>query len=244
MKLYQLPGKQNIPFKVLVDLFVLVLIWQPDWLFPLTPGSAPAAALPWFIIQKIISAVWGNLPRKGSPFWNPACFGYVFGMESQLSFGLKHPGGGFPGNVEWWCCPINRWLENCLGKDICHQGKEQQPGRGLTHTVALSWQVLPWWQGLRCQVQDSCFLWSSPFHFFSCSFSHWKPWNKSEWLSFVTKGKGELSLRDIKRTKVLNFFSLMAYKLILIPLKILFHLTTLEGATLWCLLILVVLKQL
>lgn len=36
----------------------------------------------------------------------------------------------------------------------------------------------------------------------------------------------------------------MAYKLILIPLKILVHLTTLEEATLWYLFILVVLKQL
>lgn len=99
--------------------------------------------------------------------------------------------------------PINRWLWNCLGKDICHQGKEQQPGHGLTHGWARCWQDLPWWQ-----VQNSCFCDPSHSTSFPAPSVTESPESKSGCLSLVTTEKGKFSLRNIKRTKLLKIFLL------------------------------------
>lgn len=192
------------PLKVLLDLIVLVLIWQPGWLFPLTPASAAAAALPWFIIQKIISALWGSWPQKGLRFPNPACFGYVFGMAFQLSFGLKHPGGAFPGSGEWWCWPSQQMAAKLSGLRYLSPGKRAAARTWPDTRLALCCQALPWWQGLRvkCSIPVFC----NPSHCTSCpapSVTE-SPESKAQCLSLVTTEKGEISLRDIKRTKVLK----------------------------------------
>lgn len=126
-------------------------------------------------------------------------------------------------------------------KILVTPGKEQEAGYGLTHGLALCWQVLLWWQGLICHVQDSSFLWSFPFLFLAPSVteSQRTPVEKAECLSSARLRPKRVSFHwvALKKKKKKMFWKcsfLMTHKLILIPLKVLVHLSILKEAILCC----------